>query len=84
VRFDSRKSTSFKQLENTLSSLRYGRGAVEGFDTNDEVCLNKDSTPGHGCMSDYLWKAVVYQKDLEGLAANGIIGLAPSSQHAGS
>ena len=35
-------------------------------------------------MSDYLFKTVVWQKDLEGLAGAGLIGLAPSNQGAGA
>lgn len=35
-------------------------------------------------MSDYLFRTVVWQKDLEGLAGAGLIGLAPSNQHAGA
>ena len=31
-------------------------------------------------MSDYLFKTVVWQKDLEGLAGAGLIGLSPSNQ----
>jgi hypothetical protein len=30
-------------------------------------------------MSDYQFKSVVWQKDLEGLAGAGLIGLSPSS-----
>lgn len=35
-------------------------------------------------MSDYTFKTVVWQKDLEGLAGAGLIGLSPSNQHAGA
>jgi len=35
-------------------------------------------------MSDYLFKSIVYQEDLQGLAGAGLIGLAPSSQYSGS
>lgn len=35
-------------------------------------------------MEDYLFKAVVYQEDLGGLAGAGLVGLAPSSQYSGS
>ena len=31
-------------------------------------------------MADYLFKAVVYQEQLGGLAGSGLIGLAPSAQ----
>ena len=31
-------------------------------------------------MEDYLFKSIVSQEDLEGLAGAGIIGLSPSSQ----
>ncbi len=55
-----------------------------GYDSRDTVCLNKDSTPGNGCMSDYLFKTVMWEKDLEGLAGAGLIGLAPSNQNHGA
>jgi len=46
--------------------------------------MKKDSTRGNGCMEDYLFKAVVFQEDLGGLAGAGLVGLAPSSQYSGS
>lgn len=82
--FSSNQSASFKQMTPKLSQLNYGKGTVVGWDTKDQVCLNEQSTFGHGCMSDYLFKSVVYQEDLGGLASSGLIGLAPSSQYSGS
>ena len=35
-------------------------------------------------MEDYLFRSVVEQQDLEGLAGAGLIGLAPSQQNSGS
>ena len=35
-------------------------------------------------MADYLFKTIVGQKDLDGLAGAGIIGLSPSNQGAGA
>ena len=35
-------------------------------------------------MTDYLFKNIVLQKDLQGLAAAGIIGLSPSGQDSGA
>lgn len=55
-----------------------------GWDTRDQVCMSKESTKGNGCMEDYLFRSVVYQEELEGLAGAGLIGLAPSGQSAGS
>tara|TARA_B110000285_G_scaffold218030_1_gene267044 strand:+ start:43 stop:216 length:174 start_codon:yes stop_codon:yes gene_type:complete len=51
---------------------------VLGYNTYDQVCLNEDSTIGHGCMSDFKFRSVVYQEKLEGLAGAGLIGLSPS------
>jgi len=34
-KFDTANSTSFDQLSNSLSTLRYGRGMVMGYDTTD-------------------------------------------------
>ena len=64
--------------------MHYGKGSVIGYDATDEVCMKNDSTKGNGCMEDYLFKAVVYQEDLGGLAGAGLVGLAPSSQYSGS
>ena len=52
--------------------------AVIGYDSKDDVCLMKDSELGDGCMTDYLFKNIVAQKDLKGLATAGIVGLSPS------
>ena len=82
--FNSRKSRTFKQVSPRLTPLHYGRGEVLGYDTRDQVCLNEDNTLENGCMSDYLFRTVVWEKDLEGLAGAGLIGLAPSNQGAGA
>jgi hypothetical protein len=55
----------------------YGQGTVWGYDTTDQVCLNQNSEIGNGCMEDYLFKSVVKQNALGGLAGAGLIGLAP-------
>lgn len=60
--------------------LAYGRGMVLGYDSTDQVCLTKHSKVGNGCMEDYLFKSVVYQEQLGGLAGAGLVGLSPSSQ----
>jgi len=80
----SRESTSFTQVSPELSTLRYGRGQVYGYDSRDQICLNEESTIGHGCMDNYLFKSVVYQRDLQGLAGAGIIGLSPSAEGMGA
>lgn len=77
-------SMSFIQASPKISNLRYGRGAVWGYDSYDTVCLSEQSTIGNGCMENYLFKSVVYQEELGGLAGAGLIGLAPSSQFSGS
>jgi len=78
-KFHHSKSLSYKQRSQHLSTLRYGRGQVWGYDTSDQVCLNKNSVIGNGCMSDYLFKTVINQRDLDGLAGAGLIGLSPNS-----
>lgn len=35
-------------------------------------------------MGDYLFKSVIHQNSLEGLAGAGLIGLSPSNQNAGA
>ena len=59
-KFDVANSTTFKQTENKLSSLNYGRGMVTGYDTTDTVCLAKTSTVGNGCMENFKFKSIVY------------------------
>jgi hypothetical protein len=83
-KFNFDKSSSFMQLTPYLSHLGYGKGHVWGYDSTDQVCLNHDSVIGNGCMEDYLFKLVVNQRDLEGLAGSGLIGLSPSSQNGGA
>ena len=59
-KFNNTESTTFKQTSMMTTRLYYGMGMVEGLDSTDQVCLNKDSTLGHGCMPDYLFKSVVH------------------------
>ena len=77
-------SESYKQLSFSKSELNYGKGSVIGYDSKDMVCLMKDSELGDGCMKDYLFKTIVQQRDLKGLATAGIIGLSPSGQDSGA
>lgn len=79
-KFDFRQSNTFRQLSNQVTELRYGKGAVYGLSATDQVCIDPKGSIGRGCMEDYLFKAVVGQNDLEGLAGAGIIGLSPSAQ----
>jgi len=77
--FDSFASDSYKQYSKHLSYLKYGRGMVFGYNSHDQVCLNGDQN-GKSCMPEYLFKSVVHERDLDGLQASGIVGLAPSSE----
>jgi len=60
AKFDSRASSTFRQLSQWATTLAYGMGQVLGLDTTDQVCLSRDSELGNGCMADYLFKTVVY------------------------
>lgn len=71
-------------MTSKLSELNYGRGTAIGWDSKDTICLRPESTVGHGCMEDFLFKNIIYQESLSGLHGAGLIGLAPSSQMAGS
>ena len=84
AKFHPHESETFTQLTPTLSELHYGRGSVVGWDTTEQICLTKTSTEGNGCMSNFLMKTIVGQQDLGGLHGAGLIGLAPSTQGAGS
>ena len=53
-------------------------GQIWGYDSTDTICLNPESVVGNGCMEDYLFKTVIKEKDLEGIQASGLIGLAPN------
>lgn len=59
-KFHFNQSQFFHQLTPSISTLRYGKGQVWGYNAKDQVCLAEDSTIGHGCMEDYLFKAVVH------------------------
>jgi len=82
--FKSDKSNTFRQKTSKLSMLNYGRGSVMGYDTTDQICLNKDSANGNGCMQNFKFKSVLYQEDLSGLAGAGLIGLSPHASHEGA
>lgn len=77
-RFNPSESSSFKQLNMKQTALNYGIGSVYGYDASDTVCLDKKSVVGNGCMENYLFKAVVGQRDLNGFVGSGLIGLSPS------
>lgn len=83
-KFHYSQSKTFTPLTNQPSVLRYGKGSVVGIDSEDQVCITPDGTLGRGCMANYLFKTVFGQRDLDGLAGAGIIGLSPSNQGAGA
>lgn len=83
-KFHSQRSTTFTQIRDDISILRYGKGTVFGYDSYDDVCIKPDGDYGDGCMPNYLFKTVVGQHDLQGLAGAGIIGLSPSEQNSGA
>lgn len=83
-KFNSHRSTSLIQITDDISVLKYGKGTVFGHNVIDDVCIKPDGDIGDGCMPDYLFKTVVGQKDLHGLAGAGIIGLSPSAQSSGA
>ena len=83
-KFVADDSDTYKQLSDEPSELNYGKGSVIGYDSKDQVCLMKDSELGDGCMTDYLFKNIVAQRDLKGLATSGIVGLSPSGQDSGA
>ena len=63
-KFTADNSESYMQLSDEPTELNYGKGSVIGYDSKDQVCLTKDSKLGDGCMTDYLFKNIVLQKDL--------------------
>ena len=60
--FNSLSSLTFKQMTPNPSYLYYGKGMVVGYDSLDQICLDKNSTIGHGCMENYHFKSAVYQR----------------------
>jgi len=82
-KFDSQRSDSWIQIDDSISVLRYGKGTVYGYTGIDHVCLKEDGDmgmAGDGCMPDFRFKTVVGQRELNGLAGAGIIGLSPTAQ----
>lgn len=77
-RFFKDESDTYEQLTWEESELNYGKGSVIGYDSTDMVCLMKTSVLGDGCMRNYLFKRIISQRDLKGLATSGIVGLSPS------
>ena len=78
-KFHSERSTTYSQISESISVLQYGKGTVYGYNSLDDVCIKPDGDYGDGCMPQYLFKSVVGQRDLQGLAGAGIIGLSPST-----
>ena len=60
----------------TLSCFdyQYGSGSVLAFEAKDNVCLDEAAK----VCTDSVFANVVVQKGLDGLQADGIIGLAPT------
>ena len=72
IRYDTSSSSFYHQTSSQLSEINYGRGHVEGYKSQDQVWFSDtakiDQMP---CLS------VTKQSDLNGIAAEGILGLAP-------
>eukprot|EP00347_Sterkiella_histriomuscorum_P006554 403352331 len=78
-RYDTSISETYEKLASDPTRIVYGSGKVRGFFSQDQVCL----TPGETlatCITDYRFLAVDKTQDLDRLKADGVLGLAPSSQ----
>jgi len=53
----------------------YGTGQIEGKLIRDRVCLNNSTV----CVNNMQLLGAVSQKGLDGLAADGIVGMGPGS-----
>ena len=59
-----------------MTRIKYGTGSVSGFSSRDQVCLESSNAT---CIQNFKMLSVVQTQELNGLAADGIIGLAPSA-----
>ncbi len=80
--FDYSKSLSYEQTSVTPQPIKYGGGSVWGNLAQDQVCLVKGDIDQ--CLTDHQFLSVFLTSDLSGLQADGILGLAPSSQGTGA
>eukprot|EP00347_Sterkiella_histriomuscorum_P006557 403352320 len=73
--FDPFTSTTFSYLSYNPIKITYGTGSIVGFKGQDQVCLTQDI-----CSPSISFLTTFQQTGLNGLQADGILGLAPQNQ----
>lgn len=75
-RFDFQKSSTYKKLDNQQEYIYYGTGTVRGTHGQDTVCLALEA-----CAEDVSLLVINQAWDLDGLYADGIMGMSPTAQY---
>jgi hypothetical protein len=68
-------STNYQKQSDTVTKIKYGSGTASGYLALDTLCM--DATPDT-CVKDFKMLSVVQTSGLDGMQADGIVGLAPS------
>lgn len=80
-KFDTSLSATFVNTSTSLSTVHYGSGSVYGYRSKDRICV-ESSTDDFACTQNLQMLAVTRTSMLDGMQADGIVGLAPVSNSA--
>jgi hypothetical protein len=80
--YHNSKSAAYKKVSDRPTSVRYGTGDVEGWESTDRVCLDssQDGLLSKNCLPSHKFLSIYLSNELTDLEADGILGLAPSTQ----
>lgn len=76
AKYNTELSHTFKNISNSVTSAHYGTGNIWGFKSQDQVCLNM--TDPSSCLGNLDMIAVTKTTNLDGILADGIVGLSPN------
>jgi len=80
-RYDYSTSSQYSLIEKQAQHVKYGTGNVVGYFSKDMICITQEDA---SCIDEYRLLSVFQTNSLSGLRADGILGLSPSTQKAGT
>jgi Eukaryotic aspartyl protease len=80
-KFDTSLSATFVNTSTSLSTVHYGSGSVYGYRSKDKICVESGSDD-FACTLNLQILAVTRTSMLDGMQADGIVGLAPINNSA--
>ena len=74
--FSTQNSTSYNLIQYDPIQVNYGTGALWGKYGEDSVCVAENA-----CVTNFRLLSSMFNVDLSGVQADGIVGLAPAAQN---